>query len=154
MCDVERRQICKIHCNLCRFVAKSVVHAVLSRNFMWRKIEPKSTFVEKKWQISALLSYLMPTLFSWHRHEQASLFDPQVWSSTGFEFQPQDLLWLQGEDVSILFNSLETNPQSRKVDISGSCRKYNLSTLVIVPALWYLHTDTNFTMVVDMRGHL
>ena len=42
-------------CNLCRFVAKSVIHAVLSRNFchnlrafMWRKIVPKSTFVEKK----------------------------------------------------------------------------------------------------------
>ena len=25
-----------------------------SRNFMWGKIEPKSTFVEKKWQISGL----------------------------------------------------------------------------------------------------
>ena len=34
-------------------VAKSVIHAVLSRNFMWRKIEPKSTFVEKndKYQV-------------------------------------------------------------------------------------------------------
>ena len=49
------------YCNLCRFVAKSVIHAVLLRNFchnlrsfMWRKIEPKSLFVEKKWQISGL----------------------------------------------------------------------------------------------------
>ena len=59
--------------NLCNFC-----HNL--RAFMWRKIEPKSTFVEKKWQISALLSYLMSTLFSWHRHEQALLsilkFDP------------------------------------------------------------------------------
>ena len=30
------------------------------RAFMWRKIEPKSTFVEKKWQISGL--YLLLTL--------------------------------------------------------------------------------------------
>ena len=43
------------------FVAKSVIHAVVARNFchnlrafMWRKIEPKSTFVEKKWHISGL----------------------------------------------------------------------------------------------------
>ena len=43
----KRRHICNIYCKLCRFVAKSVIHAVLSRNFMWRKIEPKSTFVEK-----------------------------------------------------------------------------------------------------------
>ena len=43
------------NCNLCRFVAKSVIHTgVLSQNFMWRKIEPKSTFVEKKLQISGL----------------------------------------------------------------------------------------------------
>ena len=35
------------------FVAKSVIHTVSSRNFMWRKIEPKSTFVEKndKYQV-------------------------------------------------------------------------------------------------------
>ena len=26
------------------------------RAFMWRKIEPKSTYVEKKWQISGLVS--------------------------------------------------------------------------------------------------
>ena len=49
-------QLMGFYCNLCRFVAKSVIHAVLLRNlfchnlraFMWRKIEPKSTFVEKK----------------------------------------------------------------------------------------------------------
>ena len=48
-------QLMGFYCNLCRFVAKSVIHAVLSQNFchnlrafMWRKIEPKSTFVEKK----------------------------------------------------------------------------------------------------------
>ena len=41
-------QLMGFYCNLCRFVAKSVIHAVLSRNFTWRKIEPKSTFVEKK----------------------------------------------------------------------------------------------------------
>ena len=55
----KRHHICKIYalflkmgfyCNLCRFVAKSVIHAVFSLNFchnlrafMWRKIEPKST---------------------------------------------------------------------------------------------------------------
>ena len=50
----KRRQICKIYCILCRFVAKSVIHDVLSQNFMWRKIEPKSTFMEEKWQISGL----------------------------------------------------------------------------------------------------
>ena len=54
-------QLMGFHCNLCWFVAKSVIHAVLSQNFchnlrdfMWRKIEPKSTFVEKKWQISGM----------------------------------------------------------------------------------------------------
>ena len=48
-------QLMGFYCNLKCFVAKSVIHAVLSRNFchnlrafMWRKIEPKSTFVEKK----------------------------------------------------------------------------------------------------------
>ena len=48
-------QLMGFYCNLCRFVAKSVIHAVLSRNFchnlrafMWRKFEPKSAFVEKK----------------------------------------------------------------------------------------------------------
>ena len=48
-------QLMGFYCNLCRFVAKSVIHAVLSRNFchnlptfMRRKIEPKSIFVEKK----------------------------------------------------------------------------------------------------------
>ena len=49
-------QLMGFYCNLCCFVAKSVIHAVLSRNlfcrnlraFMLRKIEPKSTFVEKK----------------------------------------------------------------------------------------------------------
>ena len=48
-------QLIGFYCNLCRFVAKSVIHAVVSRNFchnlcafMWGKIEPKSTFVEKK----------------------------------------------------------------------------------------------------------
>ena len=52
------------YCDLCRFVAKSVFHAVLSRNFchnlrafMWRKIEPKSIFVEKKRQISGLYTH-------------------------------------------------------------------------------------------------
>ena len=52
------------NCNLCRFVGKSVIQAILSRNifchnlraFMWRKIEAKSTFVENKWQISGLIS--------------------------------------------------------------------------------------------------
>ena len=41
------------YCNLCRFVATSVIHAVLSQIFchnlcvfMWRKISPKSTFVD------------------------------------------------------------------------------------------------------------
>ena len=50
-----------VYCNFCRFVAKSVNHTVLLRNFCpnlrafrWRKIKPKSTFVEKKWQISCL----------------------------------------------------------------------------------------------------
>ena len=45
-------QLMGFYCNLCRFVAKSVIHAVLSRNFchnlrafMWRKIEPRSTFI-------------------------------------------------------------------------------------------------------------
>ena len=33
----KRRHICKIYCNLCRFVAKSLINAVLSQNFMWRK---------------------------------------------------------------------------------------------------------------------
>ena len=58
--------------NLCCFVAKSVIHAVLSqkfchnlRDFMWRKIEPKNTFVEKKWQISSLLQ-LWQTLGQHH----------------------------------------------------------------------------------------
>ena len=46
-------QFMGLYCNLCRFVAKSVIYAVLSGNFMWRKIEPKSTFVEKndKYQV-------------------------------------------------------------------------------------------------------
>ena len=61
MCHLLRKnkqcvQLMGFYCNLCRFVAKTVIHAVLSRNlfchnlraFMWRKIEPKSTFVEKK----------------------------------------------------------------------------------------------------------
>ena len=50
----KRRHKCKIYCNLCHLVAKSVIHGVLSQNFMCRKIEPKSIFVEKKWQISGL----------------------------------------------------------------------------------------------------
>ena len=48
-------QLMGFYCNLCRFVAKSVIHAALSRNFchnlrgfIWRKIEPKSTFVDQK----------------------------------------------------------------------------------------------------------
>ena len=49
-------QFMGLYCNLCRFVAKSVIHALLSRNlfchnlraFMWRKIEPKSTFFGEK----------------------------------------------------------------------------------------------------------
>ena len=47
--------------NLCRFIAKSVIYAVLSwnfchnlRDFISRRIEPKSTFVEKRWQLSGL----------------------------------------------------------------------------------------------------
>ena len=51
----------EFYCNLCRFVARSIIHAVLSQNlchnlrvFMWRKIEPKSTFMEKKLQLSGL----------------------------------------------------------------------------------------------------
>ena len=43
------------YCNLCCFVAKSVVRAVLSRNFchnlrafMWRKIEPKKYICGEK----------------------------------------------------------------------------------------------------------
>ena len=59
-CGEISAQLIGFYCNSCRFVAKSVIHAVLSRNlfchnlraFMWRKIEPKNTFVEKKWQIS------------------------------------------------------------------------------------------------------
>ena len=54
-------QLMGFYYNLCRFVAKSVIHAVLSWNFchnlrvfIWRRIEPKSTFVEKRWQISGL----------------------------------------------------------------------------------------------------
>ena len=50
-------QLKGLYCNLCCFVAKLVIHAVLSRifchnlsAFMWRKIESKSTFVEKKWK--------------------------------------------------------------------------------------------------------
>ena len=57
------------YCNLCRFVAKTVIHADLSQNlfchklrhnlrhnlraFMWRKFEPKGSFVEKidKYQV-------------------------------------------------------------------------------------------------------
>ena len=50
----KSRHICNIYCNFCRFVAKSVVHAVLSQNVMCKKIEPKNTFVENKWQISGL----------------------------------------------------------------------------------------------------
>ena len=54
--DKQCVQLMGFDCNLCRFVVKSVIHAVLSRNlfchnlraFMWRKIEHKSTFVEKK----------------------------------------------------------------------------------------------------------
>ena len=41
-------QLMGFYCNLCRFVAKSVIHAVVSRNFchnlgvfMWRKLSPK-----------------------------------------------------------------------------------------------------------------
>ena len=48
-------QLKGLYCNLCCFVAKLVIHAVLSRifchnlsAFMWRKIDPKSKFVEKK----------------------------------------------------------------------------------------------------------
>ena len=53
-------QLMGFYCNFCCFVAKSVIHAVLSQNFchnlhafMWRKIEPKSKFVEKndKYQV-------------------------------------------------------------------------------------------------------
>ena len=62
----KRCYICKIYCNFCRFVAKSFIRAVLSRNFMWRKIEPKSTFVEKKRQISGRLqSYTQGVRGGW-----------------------------------------------------------------------------------------
>ena len=53
-------QLMGFYCNLYRFVAEYVIHAILSQNFchnlrafMWRKIEPKSTFVEKndKYQV-------------------------------------------------------------------------------------------------------
>ena len=53
-------QFMGFYSNLCRLVAKSVIHAVVARNFchnlrafMWRKIELKSTFVEKneKYQV-------------------------------------------------------------------------------------------------------
>ena len=45
----------EFYCNLCHFFAKSVIHCLFCREifchnlraFMWRKIEPKSTFVEK-----------------------------------------------------------------------------------------------------------
>ena len=44
-------QLMGFYCNLCRFVAKSVLSHNFCHNlrtFLWRKIEPKSTFVEKK----------------------------------------------------------------------------------------------------------
>ena len=54
-CEEISVQLMGSQCNLCRFVAKSVIHAVLTQifchilgAFMWRKIEPKSTFVQKK----------------------------------------------------------------------------------------------------------
>ena len=40
----KRRHICKIYAIFCHNL----------RAFTWRKIEPKSSFVEKKWQISGL----------------------------------------------------------------------------------------------------
>ena len=53
-CEEISVQLMGFYCNLYRFVAEYVIHAVLSRNFchnlrafMWRKIEPKSTYVEK-----------------------------------------------------------------------------------------------------------
>ena len=56
-------QLMGFYCNLCCFVAKSVIRAVLSQNFchnlpafMWRKIEPKSTFVEKNDKYKVWLS--------------------------------------------------------------------------------------------------
>ena len=43
VCDVEN---VTIYAKCMQYMP--VIHAVLSRNFMWREIEPKSTFVEKK----------------------------------------------------------------------------------------------------------
>ena len=75
----KRRHKCQIYCNLCRFVAKSVIRAVLSRNFMWRKIEPKSTFVEKKWQIWGLVRR------AYNRSDQCMISDH---SKPGFGLSP------------------------------------------------------------------
>ena len=57
-------QLMGFYCNLCRFVAKSVIHPVLSRNFchnlrtfMWRKIEPKKYICGEKWQIWGLITW-------------------------------------------------------------------------------------------------
>ena len=54
ICGEISVQLMGFYCNSCSFVAKSVIYAVLLQDFcnnfafMWRKIEPKSTFVEKK----------------------------------------------------------------------------------------------------------
>ena len=56
VCDVESVAIYAKFMQLLQFAVLLLIHAVLSRNlfchnlraFMWRKIEPKSTFVEKK----------------------------------------------------------------------------------------------------------
>ena len=47
----KRRHICHNLCNFCHNLGA----------FMWRKIEPKSTFVEKKWQISGLDEHECPS---------------------------------------------------------------------------------------------
>ena len=73
-------QLMGFYCNLCRFVAKSVIHAVMSRNFchnlcafMWRKIKPKSTFVEKKkewkWKYEVWL-HIRPVICIFEQHQQ------------------------------------------------------------------------------------
>ena len=63
------------------------------QNFMWRKIEPKSTFVEKKWQLSGLVAialvYQNQTILNdAHRFQKrdfrSSSVNPICWRYTPF----------------------------------------------------------------------
>ena len=83
-------QFMGFYCNLCRFVAKSVIHALLSRNlfchnlraFMWRKIEPKSTFVEKMTNIRSGTtigrSFELPRTCRWKRQYKSNLIQAKI----------------------------------------------------------------------------